>query len=73
MLNTFLHPLVGADEVSRDSLQIVTAIYDEGDGLVLCGWHSQGYDLALIHVMLYLNFLGFLCHLLDLYEDKVLD
>jgi hypothetical protein len=37
MLNTYLHPLVGTDEVSRDSLQIVTAIYDEGDGLILCG------------------------------------
>jgi hypothetical protein len=31
----YLHPLPGADEVSGELWQLATAIYDEGDGLIL--------------------------------------
>jgi hypothetical protein len=40
-----LHPLLVADEVSGESSwQLVTAIPDNGDGLTLCEWHSEGLD-----------------------------
>jgi hypothetical protein len=32
-----LHPLLGADEVSSKSWQLIAAIEDECDGLTLCG------------------------------------
>jgi NO-binding membrane sensor protein with MHYT domain len=32
--------LLGADEVNRESWQLITAIRDEGDGLILGKWHS---------------------------------
>jgi hypothetical protein len=31
-----------ADEVSWLSWQLITAICDEGDGLILCEWLSEG-------------------------------
>ncbi len=34
-LYTYLHPLLGAGELSGESWQAVTAIHDEGDGLTL--------------------------------------
>jgi hypothetical protein len=36
LLYTYLDLLSGADEVSGESWQLVTAIHDEGDGLALC-------------------------------------
>jgi hypothetical protein len=36
LLYAYLHPLLGADELSGWSWQLVTAIHDEGDGLTLC-------------------------------------
>jgi hypothetical protein len=40
-----LHPLSVADEVSGESSwQLVAAIPDNGDGLTLCEWHSEGLD-----------------------------
>jgi hypothetical protein len=36
LLYTYLDRLSGADEVSGESWQLVTAIHDEGDGLALC-------------------------------------
>jgi hypothetical protein len=44
--------LSGADEVSTESWQLVTAIYDKGDGLTLCD--SHGVMTALILVILLL-------------------
>jgi hypothetical protein len=32
--------LLGTDEVNRESWQLITAIHDEGDGLILGKWHS---------------------------------
>jgi len=32
----FLHWLSGADEFSGYSQKLVTAVHDEGDGLILC-------------------------------------
>jgi len=40
----YLHPLLGVDKVSAESWQLVNTIHDEGDGLIICEWHSQGYD-----------------------------
>jgi hypothetical protein len=36
ILYTHVHPLLGADEVSSKSRQLITAIEDECDGLTLC-------------------------------------
>jgi hypothetical protein len=36
ILCTYLHLLSGADEVSQESWQLVTAIHDEDDCLILC-------------------------------------
>jgi hypothetical protein len=33
---TYLHPSSGANEVSRESWQLIPAVHDEGDGLILC-------------------------------------
>jgi hypothetical protein len=33
---TYLHPVLGADEVSGESWQLVSAIHDGGDGLIYC-------------------------------------
>ncbi len=33
---THLHPSSGADEVSGESWQLIPAVHDEGDGLILC-------------------------------------
>jgi hypothetical protein len=43
LLWTYMHRLLGADEVSGESWQLVNAIHDESDGLILCEWHSLGY------------------------------
>jgi hypothetical protein len=43
-LYTYLHPPLEADEMCGESCQLVAAIHDEGDGLVLYECHSQGYD-----------------------------
>jgi hypothetical protein len=32
----YLHPQSGADDISGESWQLVTAIHDEGDGLIHC-------------------------------------
>jgi len=32
---TYLHPLSGADKVSKELWQLITAICDKGDGLTL--------------------------------------
>jgi hypothetical protein len=44
LLNSCLHQLLGIDEVSGEWLQLLSAIHDEGDGLILREWHSQSYD-----------------------------
>lgn len=36
--------LLRADEVSKESWQLVTAMYVKGDGWVPCDRQSQGYD-----------------------------
>jgi hypothetical protein len=36
----YLHLLSGADEVSQESWQLVTAIHDEDDCLILCETHK---------------------------------
>jgi hypothetical protein len=43
-LYTYLHPPLEADEMCGELCQLVAAIHDEGDGLVLYECHSQGYD-----------------------------
>jgi hypothetical protein len=50
ILYFYLHPLLGADEVSAQSWQLITAIHDETDGLMLCKQLSQGYGSTLCHV-----------------------
>ncbi len=47
LLFTSLHPQLGADEVSGESWQLITAIHNEGDSLTLCVQHLQGYDHTL--------------------------
>ncbi len=32
----YLHPLLGVDEVSAESWQLVNTIHDEGGGLIIC-------------------------------------
>jgi hypothetical protein len=49
--NLPMHSLLVADEVSRESLQLMTAIHDECDGLTLCEWLSQGYGCTCCHVI----------------------
>jgi len=44
LLYSYLHPLLGADELSGWSWQLVTAMRDEGDGLSLCERLPWGYD-----------------------------
>jgi hypothetical protein len=36
LLYAYLHPLLGADELSGYSWQLDTAVRDEGEGLSLC-------------------------------------
>ncbi len=38
----------GADEFSGESCHIVIAINDWVDGLIICDWHSLGYDLLVV-------------------------
>jgi hypothetical protein len=46
-LFTYLHPPLGANEVSGKSWQLVNAIHDEeGNGLTLCEELLEGYDRA---------------------------
>ncbi len=44
ILYTYLHPLLGADQVTGESWQLVTAFHDEGAGLILCKWDTQDHD-----------------------------
>jgi hypothetical protein len=46
-LYTYLHPSLGANEVSWESWQLVTAIHDEGQDLILCDTHKV--TTAVIH------------------------
>jgi hypothetical protein len=41
LLYTYLHPPLGADEISGYSWQLVMAIDGEDDGLTLCGQLSR--------------------------------
>jgi hypothetical protein len=50
LLYSYLHPLSVADEVTGWWWQLITTIHDGGDGLTLCEWLSQDYDL---HLLLY--------------------
>jgi hypothetical protein len=50
LLYAYLHPLLGADELSGLSWQLITAVHDEGDSLSLCEWLSWGYDCTRFHV-----------------------
>lgn len=54
----YLHPVSGAG-VSGEWWQLVTVIHDEGDGLELCEWNSQGYDCNPINLL----FWRFFCNL----------
>jgi hypothetical protein len=40
-----------ADKVAGESWQLVIAIDVEGDGLILCEWHSEGYDTCSCHLV----------------------
>jgi hypothetical protein len=72
---TYLHPLLGSDEVNGDSWQLVTAIHDEGDGLILCYTHEVIAEFILVMLVLVLLectqflpskcILGFLCNVID--------
>jgi hypothetical protein len=43
--------MLGADKVAGESWQLVIAIDVEGDGLILCEWHSEGYDTCSCHLV----------------------
>ncbi len=45
---SYLYPLLEADKVSRQEWQLLTAIHDEADVLVLCD-DLQGYDRTHCH------------------------
>jgi hypothetical protein len=51
LLYTYLHPPTGADEVTGESWQLVTAIHDESNGLILCEFTNRVIT-AFILVML---------------------
>jgi hypothetical protein len=46
LLFSSLQPFSVADKFSWEEPQFITAIHDGGDGLILCEWHSQGYNLT---------------------------
>ncbi len=50
----YTHPLLGVHVVNGEELQLVVAICDEGSGLILGEWHSQGYDHMLVVFVLLL-------------------
>jgi hypothetical protein len=52
----YLHLQSGADEVSGESWQLITAIHGEDDGLTLCEQPSEGYDC--IHCFVTFNCCG---------------
>jgi len=72
---TYLHPLLGSDEVDGDSWQLVTAIHNEGDGLILCYTHKVIVVFILVMLVLVLLertqflpskcILGFCCNVID--------
>jgi hypothetical protein len=45
---------LGAHVVSGEELQLVVTICDEGSGLILGEWHSQGYDHMFVMFVLLL-------------------
>jgi hypothetical protein len=66
---TYLQLLSGADEVSGEWWQLITAIHDEGDGLMLCDLHTQGYDCTFVlgTIVPFKALLwNFLCDLIDM-------
>jgi len=58
---------LGADEVSAQSWQLITAIHDETDGLMLCKQLSQGYGSTLCHVTFKLLLRRFLFNFIYIY------
>jgi hypothetical protein len=76
-----MHQLLGADEVSGELWQLVNAIHDESDGLILCEWHSLGYGCTQSCVsfgfagsdrMIVFKLLlwSFLCNLINLWRHE---
>jgi hypothetical protein len=52
LLHSCQYPMSGADEVSRESLQLVTATtHDESVGLILCDAHEAMTALNSCHVL----------------------
>jgi hypothetical protein len=75
--NLLMHSLLVADEVSRESLQLMTAIRDEGDGLTLCEWHfvSGSHKVMAAHAVILSSKCycgGFLCNLIGVMLDDLL-
>ncbi len=67
---TYLHLQSGADEVSGESWQLITAIHGEDDGLTLSEQPSEGYD----HVVLLPSIVvEFLHNLIDIFFSTCLD
>jgi len=54
LLYAYLYPLSGANEVGRYSWQLVNAIHDEGDGVILCERLSF-IRLCLLSLLCYLQ------------------
>ncbi len=40
------------DKVNVESWQLVTAILDEGDGLILCEWHNSHLESEIVEFSL---------------------
>jgi hypothetical protein len=40
ILYTYQHPPSRADEVRGEPWQLITAIHDDGDSLIICDWRS---------------------------------
>jgi hypothetical protein len=52
LISTYLHPLLGADEVSWLTQQLIACICDEFENLILSEWLLEGYyDCTYCHVL----------------------
>jgi len=68
-VGVWVHLLVGAGEVARESSPLITTVPDEGDGLALCEQLSYGYNLTHCCVNLQIVVVEiFLCHFIDKFE-----
>ncbi len=51
----YLYPPSGADEVKWEVMQLVDAICNEGDRLILCECHSQSYESTPVLCMIWFD------------------